>query len=62
MATPKLDWSEDLKEPRLNRLVRSLSKELGNRPSTDDAQVVPLGSSTDDVISALQTLGLFKEE
>lgn len=62
MADPKLDWSEDLKEPKLNRLVRSLRTELAKRPGSDDSQVVPLGSTTDQVITALQALGLFTEE
>lgn len=62
MATPRLDWSTDLAEPKVNRLVVSLSKELAKRPGSDDAVVLPLGSSTDDVIAALQSLGLVVQE
>ena len=59
---PKLDWSTDLAQPKINRLVASLATELAKRPTTDNPPVVPLGSSADDVIAALQAIGLFVQE
>jgi hypothetical protein len=63
MATPKLDWSVDLAQPKVNRLVASLVTELTRlRAPLDNPVLVPLGSSTDAVIAALQTIGLFRQE
>lgn len=65
MAAPRLDWTTDLKEPALNRLVTSLSRELTELRAPLDNPVLlqtGVGATADDIIAALQSIGFARQE
>ena len=65
MAAPKLDWTTDLKQPALNRLVASLTREITELRAPLDEPVLlqtGVGATVDDVIAALQAIGFARQE